>query len=111
MHLLRVLFVGLMLAVPPAQAMVGLRCRDGDRYQADHCGIPARSNHPQVSAMHESPPTACLEMQACREPAPYQLIRGGDQVSSLDLLWATLAAVSTLQSAAPERPPTPPPNG
>ena len=108
---LRVLIVGLLFAAQPAQAVLGLLCRDGDRHQADLCSIASRSKGPQVSFIAGSDPTGCLNMPACREPAPSILTGDGDQVSSPDLLHAALAAVVTLHSEASERPPTPPPNG
>ena len=111
MRFWKALIVGLLLAAQPAQTMLGLVCRDGDQHEADHCSIPPMANSPQVSAMSEGDPTGCRDMPACREPAPCPFSWGGDQVSSPDLLRASLAPVGTLHSVASERPPTPPPNG
>jgi hypothetical protein len=111
MRLLRVLIVGLLLTVQPAEAVLDLLCRGGDRHQAEHCSVAARLIGSQMSAMAGSDPSGCRDMPVCREPAPYLLTGDGDQVPSPDLLCAALASVGTLHSAASERPPTPPPNG
>lgn len=110
MPVFRVIAIVLALLAQSAPVTLGAICREFGGHQADRCHVLSAQPEVGLVVALDNATGECISMPACREPVPAVLgPDAGPGVSSLPFVDLRRRA-SPVVSAAPERPPTPPPN-